>query len=237
MINGNSLDKFDLRKEAIFGLIYFAIYLGYLFVNPENEFLHWVTLVFLPLVIIYLFQKKTLPVTSFKLSLTSVGLDRSNLKNGLSWAVLIGLALSFLQLFLSRQSNQIWQIFQSGKVLYLFPLTFLIMFFTAGLTEEFFFRGVLQTRLARLLRSNLWAVVLTSILFSFYHLPYAYLNPRWPSHGNWTAAISSALVLGIGGLILGTVYVKTRFNLLACILVHSLINVLPGMTMIKFGGK
>ncbi len=236
IIDGNSHDKFDFRKEGIFGLIYFTIYLGYLFVNPENEFLHWVTLVFLPLAIICLFQNKTLTAPSFKLSLTSVGLDRSNLKNGLGWAVLIGLFLSFLQLFLSRQSSQIWQIFQTGKVLYLFPLTFLIMFFTAGFTEEFFFRGVLQTRLARLLRSNFWAVVLTSLLFSLYHLPYAYLNPRWPSHGDWTAAMGSALVLGIAGLILGTVYVKTRSNLLACILVHSLINVLPGMTMIKLGG-
>jgi len=234
MINS---DSFDLRKEAIFGIVYFAIYLGYLFVNPENEFMHWITLVFLPLILIYLFQKMTLPVASFMQSLASIGLDRNNLKNGLYWAILIGLAISFLQLFLSRQSSQIWQTFQSGKVIYLFPLTFLIMFFTAGLTEEFFFRGVLQTRLARLFKSNFWAVVATSALFSLYHLPYAYLNPRWPSHGNWMAAIGSASFLGIAGLILGTVYVKTKSNLLACILVHSLTNVLPGMTMIKFGGK
>lgn len=31
---------------------------------------------------------------------------------------------------------------------------------------------------------------------------------------------------------LGAVYVRARFNLLACIVVHSLINVLPGMTLL-----
>ena len=31
----------------------------------------------------------------------------------------------------------------------------------AGFTEEFFFRGVLQTRLARWLNSNWWAVIVT----------------------------------------------------------------------------
>ena len=49
-------------------------------------------------------------------------------------------------------------------------------------------------------------------------------------------AISSAFSQGgIGGLILGAVYVKAKNNLLACIVVHALINTLPGMVMIKFG--
>jgi membrane protease YdiL (CAAX protease family) len=227
----------DFNKEAVLGLMYFAGYMGYLFVNPEGELMHWVMLVCLPLIALYLFQKKTLPTSSLKITLSSVGLERNNLKSGVPWAIGLGLTLSCLQLFVSQQRDAIWQIFKSGKVFYLFPLTFLLMLLMAGVTEEFFFRGVLQTRLARLLRSNFRAVVLTSILFGFYHLPYAYLNPRWPSHGDWVAAITSAFTQGgVGGLILGTVYVRARFNLLACVLVHSLINVLPGMTMIKFGG-
>jgi membrane protease YdiL (CAAX protease family) len=40
----------------------------------------------------------------------------------------------------------------------------------------------------------------------------------------------------VGGLILGAVYERTGRNLVASVLVHSLINALPAMTMIKFGG-
>ncbi len=81
------------------------------------------------------------------------------------------------------------------------------------------------------------AVLITAILFGLYHLPYAYLNPQWPSYGEWGAAWGAALGNGIpGGLILGGLYVISRGNLLACVLLHSLINAAPAMTMIRFAG-
>ena len=58
------------------------------------------------------------------------------------------------------------------------------MMLTAGFTEEFFFRGFLQTRLEVLTRSRVAAVLLASICFGLYHLPYAYFNPAWPSAGD-----------------------------------------------------
>ncbi|MEW6213575.1 MAG: CPBP family intramembrane glutamic endopeptidase, partial [Acidobacteriota bacterium] len=101
--------------------------------------------------------------------------------------------------------------------------------------EEFFFRGVLQTRFENLFGNKFLAVVAASILFGLYHLPYAYLNPRWPSFGNWSDAFASAMGQGVpAGLIFGTVYARTR-NLLVPVIVHSLINTLPAMTMMKFG--
>jgi membrane protease YdiL (CAAX protease family) len=85
-----------------------------------------------------------------------------------------------------------------------------------------------------LFSSKVIAVIITSILFGIYHLPYAYLNPRWPSHGNLSEAFSSALGQGIPtGLILGTLYARAKNNLLACIIVHSLVNSLPAMLAIK----
>ena len=228
-------ERLDLKKEMMPALIYFAAYMTYLFFSLENEFWHWVTLVIIPFLLLYSFHKLVRPSASLRWTLASIGLKKENLTAGLGWAILLGLLLSAAQLFLSRSSEAIWQIIRSGKVAYLFPLTFLMMLGLAGFTEEFFFRGILQTRLSQSLRSNLWGVVATAVLFGFYHLPYAYLNPHWPSHGDWNAAISAAFSQGgLGGLILGTVYVKSKNNLLACIIVHSLINAFPAMTMIKF---
>ena len=80
-------------------------------------------------------------------------------------------------------------------------------------------------------------MLISAVLFGLYHLPYAYLSPHWPSHGDLGAAFASAMGQGgIGGLVLGTLYALTRGNLIACIIVHSSINAIWFMTMIKFGG-
>ena len=73
----------------------------------------------------------------------------------------------------------------------MFPLALVLLMMTAGFTEEFFFRGVLQTRLTTSLKSKVWGVVVAAVLFGLYHLPYAYLHPGWPSHGDWGAWLES----------------------------------------------
>jgi membrane protease YdiL (CAAX protease family) len=227
----------DLRTESLWFLVYFGIYLVYLCFTLENEFLHWLSLVTIPALMIFLYRGRALSAWDFLGTLSSVGLEKRKATNGLFWAALIGLALSGLQLFLSRNKDQILEVLLSRKVFILFPVSLLLMLFLAGFTEEFFFRGVLQTRLQYLFKSNIVAVIVTSLLFGLYHLPYAYLNPRWPSHGNWADAFGAAFGQGVPmGLILGTLYVRTKGNLLACILVHALINSFPGMLMIKIGG-
>jgi membrane protease YdiL (CAAX protease family) len=225
------------RTEALLVTTYFAIYLVYLSYSLENEFLHWLSLVIIPFGLLFLYQGIRTSAWSVRASLSTVGLEKQRAKNGMVWAVLIGLALSGLQLFLSRNKDQILEVLMSRKVFVLFPASLLLMLFLAGFTEEFFFRGVLQTRLQRLFRSNLAAVLVTSFLFGLYHLQYAYLNPRWPSHGNWPDALGAAFGQGVPmGLILGALYVRTKNNLVACVLVHALINSFPGMLMIKMGG-
>ena len=233
----NKPDDQTARTEALWTLMYFALYLVYLSFSLENEFLHWLSLVIVPFGFLFLFQRTTMSPWSLRSSLSTVGLEKQRARNGIIWAVLIGLVLSGLQLFLSRNRDQILEVLGSRKVFILFPVSLIMMLFLAGFTEEFFFRGVLQTRLQRLFKSNVVAVLVTSGLFGLYHLPYAYLNPRWPSHGNWPDAFGAAFGQGVPmGLILGTVYVRTKNNLVACVLVHALINSFPGMLMIKIGG-
>ena len=232
----STIAELDVKRETLWALLYFTLYLGYLFLSLENEFLHWFSLVTLPVTLIFLFQRWKLGAWNLRAALRSVGLKRGNMTTGLWWAVAVGLALSELQLVLSRNSGEILNLLSSGKAFYLFPLSVVLMLFTAGTTEEFFFRGVLQTRLQMRLRSNIAAIAVTSVLFGLYHLPYAYLNPRWPSHGNWPEALGAAFGQGVPmGLILGFIYARTKNNLVACALVHALINSFPAMLFIKIG--
>ena len=228
--------ELDVKNEALWALVYFAFYMTYLLFHLENEFLHWFSLVALPIAAIVAFQRKKLGLWGVKAALRTIGLRQGNLTTGIWWAISVGLALSALQLVLSRNSGEILNLLSSGKALYMFPLSVALMLLTAGTTEEIFFRGILQTRLQQRLRSNTYAVVITSVLFGLYHLPYAYFNPHWPSHGNWPAAFGAAFGQGVPiGLILGAMYSRTKNNLVACILVHAFINSLPGMLFIKFG--
>jgi len=232
--NSNSI-KPGPGKEVFVILIYYVLYQVYLFIHPENELMHWVTLVLLPFGLLYFYQKKTVPESSFKTGLISVGFKKGNLKKGILWAIVLGVVLSCLQLYFSESRDEIWIIVKSGKIVYMFPMVIILMLVTAGFTEEFFFRGILQTRLSGLFKSNIWGIVFTSLLFGVYHVPYAYLNPSWSSYDNLSVALQSAMFQGgIGGIILGLVYVLSKSNLLACIIVHTLINSFPAMTMIKF---
>jgi len=222
-----------LRGEAWAAVAYFAAYLAYLFWNPESELAHWLTLVILPLLLVVALRRGR----DRQQILASFGIRRGNLGRGLWWVVGLGLLIGIFQVYQGWAAAEAWEIVRSGRVLYMFPLAFVLMMLTAGFTEEFFFRGFLQTRLEALVRSKWLAIVPTSLLFGVYHLPYAYLNPRWPSAGDWGAAWGAAMGNGVmGGVVLGIVYVATGRNLVACIVLHSLINAVMGMTMIQFGG-
>jgi membrane protease YdiL (CAAX protease family) len=219
------------RRELLFFLAYTFAYVGYLFGRLENEAGHWISLVLLPVGLIWALRKRNGLGASAGDVLASVGL-RKDWTLGLGWAFLLGALLSSLQLILSRNRGAIMETLLTGRGLLLLPVAFLLMLVMAGFTEEFFFRGVLQTRLSACTRSNLVAVLSTSVLFGLYHLPYAYLNPRWPSHGDWVAALGAAFGQAIpAGIILGTLYAK-RPNLLACVVVHAMINLLPVAAML-----
>jgi membrane protease YdiL (CAAX protease family) len=211
---------------------YFVVYLAWLFHSLESEADHWITMVALPLGIAWL---RSTP-RGIGAALASVGLGRGA-GRGMAIAITAGGAISVWQAFFGGRADAIQELVRSGQALWMFPLVFVLMLATAAFTEELLFRGFLQTRLERLLRSRWIAVLVMAPLFGVYHLPYAYLNPRWPSHGDWGEAWVAALGNGMpGGLLLGALYVVSRGNLLACVVLHALINAAPAMTMIRFSG-
>lgn len=211
---------------------YFTIYVLWLFIYPESEFFHWATLVLIPFLFIMAVRRFACIDQSFGSIISSIGIERGNLVKGIPMALTLGFAFCVLQFFLSQKSSEIVGLIRSGEALYLFPLAILLMAVTAGFTEEFFFRGIVQTRIETFAKSKLLSIVLTSFIFAIYHIPYAYL--KWPSKGNWPDSLSMAFGQAIPiGLVLGTVFVLSRKNLFACVLLHSMINALPAMSLLK----
>jgi membrane protease YdiL (CAAX protease family) len=226
-----TLQELTNGRELLFFLAYTLAYVGYLFASLETEAGHWISLVLLPAGLIWVLRKRGGLAASPGDVLASVGLRR-DWTLGLGWAFLLGALLSSLQLILSRNRGAMLEILLTGRGLLLLPVAFLLMLVMAGFTEEFFFRAVLQTRIRARTGSHVIAVLATSVLFGIYHLPYAYLNPRWPSHGDWVAAAGAAFGQALpAGVILGTLYAK-RPNLLACVVVHAMINLLPTTAML-----
>lgn len=224
------------RREAWVALGYLAFYLAYLTATLESELLHWATLVVLPLLLVRLLRPPE--ARGVAAVLASFGIRRGNLWRGVGWAALAALAIGVFQgLGGSSHAQEIRDVVRSGRVLWAFPLAFLAMLLTAGFTEEFFFRGFLQTRLTALSGSRVVGLVGSAVLFGAYHVPYAYLHPNWPSHGDLGAAVGSAMGQGgIAGLILGALYLVSRGNLFACVVLHAGVNAAWAMTMIRFGG-
>lgn len=104
-------------------------------------------------------------------------------------------------------------------------LAFGMAFFLAGFFEEFFFRAVLQTRLSQALKSKWSGIVLASILFGIYHLPFQYYGTG-PAAGDWTYALSNVLTEQMfTALIFGILWARTH-NLMAPVIVHSLIDMI-----------
>jgi len=230
------IDRMKLpgRRESCAALIYFALYLAYLFAARESELLHWLSLVAIPLMIVIALRPGN---RSLSAVLPSFGFRRGNLRKGVGWALLLGASFGIIQVFFSGNSAEVQEAIRTGRALYMLPLGFVLMMLLAGFTEEFFFRGFLQTRAEALFGSKWLAVLIVALMFGVYHLPYAYFNPHWPSAGDWSAAWVAALGNGVpGGLVLGTLYVKSNRNLVPCIVLHSMIGAFPAMTLLKFGG-
>lgn len=222
-----------LKKEALFFIAYSFLYIGSLTVTKEGEIAHWLSLVIVPFLIIAIWRRRR--GDRLQQALASVGLRKGNLCSGLKMAFLVGIALAIFQIFMTDSSTKIQQVFASGKALYMLPISFLFFLMTAGFTEEFFFRGVLQTRISVFLRSETLGVLAASLIFGLYHLPYAYLLTEWPSHGDLLSAlVEGVLFATVGGLIFGYVYVRSNHNLLASVVVHTSAMAPVVMTLVKF---
>ncbi|MFZ0708112.1 MAG: CPBP family intramembrane glutamic endopeptidase [Candidatus Korobacteraceae bacterium] len=98
--------------------------------------------------------------------------------------------------------------------------------------EEFFFRVLLQSRLASLLKSELGGIVIASLVFGLMHAPGLYLRTGitqegLPPHPPLRMAVGYSIVItSTAGFVFGVLWSRTRnFALIA--IVHGAGDLLP----------
>jgi membrane protease YdiL (CAAX protease family) len=114
------------------------------------------------------------------------------------------------------------------------PLSFIWLTVEVGVVEEFFFRVLLQERLAAVLRSPWGGLVVAAVLFGLVHAPGFYLRPAATqealgSHPSLLMAVGYSIVLtSLAGLFLGVLWMRTK-NLAVLVIVHAAGDLLPNL--------
>lgn len=152
------------------------------------------------------------------------------------WPPLIVLAaiLTALLAVVSPSLKQIAELHPSLATLaWAAPLSFAWIALEAGLSEEFLFRAVLQTRLAAALRSDAGAIVVGALVFALAHAPGLYLRGDPGVDGYSTdplqvAAFTLATLSPIA-ILFGVLWMRTR-SLLLVVLLHASVDFLPNLS-------
>jgi uncharacterized protein len=150
-------------------------------------------------------------------------------------ALLMSLAALLMQSFLGRGLHDIRGAHLPVWVLAVAtPLSFTWLMIEVGVVEEFFFRVLLQERLAAVLRSPWGGLVLAALLFGLVHAPGFYLRPAATqetlgSHPSLFMAVGYSIVLtSLAGLFLGVLWMRTK-NFAVLVIVHAAGDFLPNL--------
>jgi len=150
-------------------------------------------------------------------------------------ALWMSLAALLMQSFLGRGLHDIREAHLPLWVLAVAtPLSFAWLMIEVGVVEEFFFRVLLQERLAAVLRSPWGGLVVAAVLFGLLHAPGFYLRPvatqeALGSHPSLLTAIGySIVVTSLAGLFLGVLWMRTK-NFAVLVIVHSAGDLLPNL--------
>lgn len=114
------------------------------------------------------------------------------------------------------------------------PLVFVWLALEVGVVEEFFFRVLLQTRLAAALKSELGGIVLMALIFGLAHAPGLYLRTGLtqeglPSHPSLLMAVSYSIVItSVAGFFVGVLWARTR-NFAVVVFIHAMGDLLPNV--------
>lgn len=162
------------------------------------------------------------------------GLKEFSGKNIITAFLLLSTAILLFQYFYGGGSKPIRSgLFSSSQLLKGLPLCYVYLILDAGLIEEFFFRGLLQSRLSLLLKSTAGGIVCTALIFGLVHAPGLFLRGA-ASEGmeeqmpfSFWAAYTIAY-MSVAGVFLGIVYQKTK-NLWLCIFLHAMFDLLPNL--------
>jgi membrane protease YdiL (CAAX protease family) len=150
-------------------------------------------------------------------------------------ALWMSLAALLMQSFLGRGLHDIRDAHLPVWVLAVAaPLSFAWLMIEVGVVEEFFFRVLLQERLATVLQSPWGGLVVAALLFGLVHAPGFYLRPAATqealgSHPSLFMAVGYSIVLtSLAGLFLGVLWMRTK-NFAVLVIVHAAADLLPNL--------
>ena len=139
-----------------------------------------------------------------------------------------------IQLFVGQAAQPLFQgEFSITAVMIGGTLLYVLQIMEVGLVEEFFFRAVLQTRLAAWLGSEPAGLFTMALIFGLAHAPGLYLREAGTvtalgaTPGLASAIAYSIAVLSLAGLAFGVIWAMTRIYVL--ILIHAWVDTLPGL--------
>jgi len=158
---------------------------------------------------------------------------RALCRNHLPMVLVVGGALLAFQFFLGNGAAPIRQgKFTAGQLLLGLPLCFAWLVIEVGLVEEFFFRALVQSRLAAWFKSEVSGVVLMSLAFGLAHAPGFIFRGAGTVEGLGAnpsalgATAYSIVVLAVSGILFGVMWARTK-NLIALMLLHAAGDLLP----------
>jgi uncharacterized protein len=151
-------------------------------------------------------------------------------------ALWMSIAVLVMQLFLGNGLHSIKEAHLPAWVIAVAtPLSFVWLMLEVGLVEEFFFRVLLQERLATVLRSPWAGLVVAAVLFGLAHAPGFYLRSASTQEGlgphpSLLMAVGYSIVMtSLAGLFLGVLWIRTK-NLAVLMIVHAATDFLPNLT-------
>lgn len=111
------------------------------------------------------------------------------------------------------------------------PLTFIWLIIKVGLVEEFFFRGLLQPRVAAYFKSQIAGILYSALIFGFAHAPGLYLRGAdFTTTGTdpslFMAVGYSIVVISSAGILMGYIWARTK-SLTALIIIHAAGDLMP----------
>lgn len=147
--------------------------------------------------------------------------------------LVLGAILTALLAVVTPSLKQISTLHPSAITLaWTIPASFIWVALEAGLSEEFLFRAVLQTRLAAALRSELGAVVLGALIFALAHVPGLYLRgaPGVDGYSTDPLQVTAFTIAALSpiALLFGVLWTRTR-SLLLVVLLHGVVDFLPNL--------
>jgi CAAX protease family protein len=197
------------------------------------EPLHSLVLVIVKLLLFVMVPAATISVLGrYRISeLMPISLTWRNLRPAL-W---ISLAALLMQSVLGRGLHDIRAAHPPAWLLVVAtPLSFVWLMLEVGVVEEFFFRVLLQERLAESLRSTWGGIVAAALLFGLVHAPGFYLRPGGTfealgEHPTLVFAIGYSIVLtSLAGLFLGVLWMRTK-NFAVVVIAHAATDFLPNL--------